>query len=525
MDTEYPPISSRTVESTRSSKLRLILLCASITANALCAGGVYSFPLISPALVKHMKLTQPQLTTIALAGMVGQYPFAAFVGKLLDRYGPRMCSLLAAILFSLGLGLFSLEVANTPDTISAPSSACFQRLSLYFGMAGLATVLSYFSIVFSSTTTFPKYMGIASGTSMALFGFSPLLLSVLASKFFTSPDPEEGLNVTNFLAFLAILSGFVHVFGAIVMNGRPRHLSTDSSSSTPEDRPVSPTSSCSDFEGDHEGRGPSSDLDPERQGLLIHRSPRKPPHEMTFHVVLQEPQHGSVADLLQDPHFWLLALVMALIVGSAEMVMANLGSIFLSLPSSSSSNSSPPSLIDVSTQVQVLSASNTLSRLLIGPVADFLSPVAAYLQNGIWSFPRKQHISRMVFLTGAAMLLAMTFFWSEVGIKTREGMWVMSVGVGVAYGATFTVCPGILSSIWGLPNLGRNFGIISYAPFVGTTLFSYLYAFVAEHQTAPNENACEGVKCWRTTFWISVLLMGTGMACSGVLWKRWKGRV
>ncbi|KAK7693640.1 hypothetical protein QCA50_003209 [Cerrena zonata] len=47
--------------------LRLVLVCCAIVGNALCAGGVYSFPLISPALVRHMKLTQPQLTTIALA--------------------------------------------------------------------------------------------------------------------------------------------------------------------------------------------------------------------------------------------------------------------------------------------------------------------------------------------------------------------------------------------------------------------------------------------------------------------------
>ncbi len=75
--------------------------------------------------------------------MVGQYPFAAFVGKLLDKYGPRMCSFLASLLFSLGLGLFSLEIANTPEDISVSSASSFRRLAVYFGMAGLATVLSY----------------------------------------------------------------------------------------------------------------------------------------------------------------------------------------------------------------------------------------------------------------------------------------------------------------------------------------------------------------------------------------------
>lgn len=36
-------------------------------STRICAGGVFCFPIISPALVAHLKLTQPQLTTIALA--------------------------------------------------------------------------------------------------------------------------------------------------------------------------------------------------------------------------------------------------------------------------------------------------------------------------------------------------------------------------------------------------------------------------------------------------------------------------
>ena len=35
----------------------------------LCAGGVLTFPLMSPALAERMKFTQPQLTTIVLASV------------------------------------------------------------------------------------------------------------------------------------------------------------------------------------------------------------------------------------------------------------------------------------------------------------------------------------------------------------------------------------------------------------------------------------------------------------------------
>ena len=66
-------------------RVKLTMTCISIAANAydflnpanslslltsgirLCAGGIFTFPLLSPALAEHLKLTQPQLTTIVLA--------------------------------------------------------------------------------------------------------------------------------------------------------------------------------------------------------------------------------------------------------------------------------------------------------------------------------------------------------------------------------------------------------------------------------------------------------------------------
>ena len=102
-----------------------------------------------------------------------------------------------------------------------------------------------------------------------------------------------------------------------------------------------------------------------------------------------------------------------------ETVMTNLGSMFLSLPPAS------PYPASIATQVQLLSLSNTATRLLVGPIADLLSPVAAYLSNGVWSFPRKQYISRIAFLVGGILLLTLTFAWLEMYVRTREALWVV----------------------------------------------------------------------------------------------------
>jgi hypothetical protein len=77
--------------------------------------------------------------------MVGQYPFAAIVGKVIDKYGPWACSLVASFLFSTGFGVFAAEISKTPDEIAAPSESSFRILSACFFLVGLATVSSYVS--------------------------------------------------------------------------------------------------------------------------------------------------------------------------------------------------------------------------------------------------------------------------------------------------------------------------------------------------------------------------------------------
>src|ERR1700683_3174816 len=88
-----------------------------------------------------------------------------------------------------------------------------------------------------------------------------------------------------------------------------------------------------------------------------------------------------------------------------------------------------------------------------------------------------------------------------------------------------TFRPSLLSSIWGLSNLGRNFGIITYAPFVGTPLFSYLYAFVSAGHAGDQGSVCKGVECWQLTFWVGFAGALGALCGSAMLWRQWKGRV
>ncbi|KAL4068132.1 major facilitator superfamily domain-containing protein [Scleroderma yunnanense] len=484
-------------------RIRLILACVSITANAICAGGVFCFPLMSPTLVSHLKLTQPQLTTIALAGMAGQYPVAALVGKVIDYYGPWACSLIAAGMLSTGFGLFAHEIAKTSDDILSSRASSYHRLTLYFFICALGTVSSYFSSIFAASKNFPNYIGIATGISTALFGLSPTFLTTIATRYFSRPDMS--LDITHFLQFLAYLCGFVHIFGAFTMHVLPPADQCTSSGreADPEDQPE-----------------PN-----ERTSLL----PNKTNSTATADVIPMGDEclrSQSAIDVLKDINFWVLAFIVFVILGSCEMIISNIGTIVLSLPAERSPTATIngiPSGVVTSAQVKTISLANTISRLVVGTLADFVSPVGSHHpSHGVF---RKHLVSRIAFLTFSSSVLVCTYLWMVVGIRSQGAISALSIGAGVAYGCTFTLLPSLVSAVWGIHNLGRNYGVLTYAPFLGTPVFSYLYAFVAAGHAPADGGVCTGVRCWRTTFEVSGFVAMVALIATLWLWKAWRGKV
>lgn len=142
-------------------------------------------------------------------------------------------------------------------------------------------------------------MGVASGISMSLFGLSPLFIAIIARSLFT--DSNTGLNVTRFFAFMAILTGTVHLLSALVfpspwIDVKPVVVAGDTEASEPA--------------GHQEDAVDDNAL--EEDPLL---APNKP--IVDLHVVtVPEPQVGSVLDLLKDPYFWVLAVSVSVVLGS-----------------------------------------------------------------------------------------------------------------------------------------------------------------------------------------------------------------
>lgn len=140
------------------------------------------------------------------------------------------------------------------------------------------------------------------------------------------------------------------------------------------------------------------------------------------------------------------------------MIISNIGTIVFSLYHESMSGiASLSSSIETvtTTQVRLLSISNTLSRLISGSLADFMSPLTSRIP-GDTPPSRKYRISRVALLSGTSLLLAGAFVYLELAIRTPDDLWILryaalglcvyillndlsSVATGVAYGTTFTI--------------------------------------------------------------------------------------
>jgi hypothetical protein len=127
---------------------------------------------------------------------------------------------------------------------------------------------------------------------MALFGLSPLFLSVLASSFFT--DPEKGLDVTRFLRLHAMVAGCIHLIGAITLR----------LPSVSEPKAMSPIDD------------PEQTTEPDERSALL---PGKPPSDV---ALVQVDEHNSAMDLLRDRNFWTLFLVSLVVLGSVGHLLA-----------------------------------------------------------------------------------------------------------------------------------------------------------------------------------------------------------
>ena len=109
------------------------------------------------------------------------------------------------------------------------------------------------------------------------------------------------------------------------------------------------------------------------------------------------------------------------------MVIGNIGTVVTSLVTVKKGNSQA-----VSNQVQLLSVCNTGARLLSGPLIDFLCPNPLVPSRG-------RTVSRFAFIAVATAIMTLCYGYMGFFAHSNDHTWILSGGVGIAYGIVWTV--------------------------------------------------------------------------------------
>ncbi|GAA5949705.1 hypothetical protein JCM21900_003262 [Sporobolomyces salmonicolor] len=528
---------------------------AAALANCLTAGAIFTFALWSPPLARALHLSSSQLNLLASSAILGEYATAAYWGSVADSYGPGIVSLAGGGLFGVGFGLlgWTCEVGVEMESQgkSLGKFTWVWMCAAYF-LAGCGTAASYFAAVISSTKSAPtRHSGLAIAVPCAVFGLSPLFLSSLASLFTAPTTPaspsnfsqdvqDEELDAGRWLLFLAAFLAIVNGLGGLLLKELPWNEVSEAGDGVGKVLPPGHDGRDSGFAGSSSSSMldssasavPSTELDieaTERTSLL--RSSSTPTHP-----------NQTLRDFVSTPTFWLFGAVIFLSTGPCEMFFASLGSVLESLLAVSTSTftmfspHAPTHALQLRKRhIALLSVANTLSRLIVGALSDYLAtPTRADNQTRPIL---KKRVSRLVFLLGACLALSIAYGWAGTGMTSERGLWVVTIVTGVSYGTLFTLCPAIVRSCWPVEHFGRNWGLLTWFSALGALLFTPLFGILRDLAASSSFTplftssnmaqgpACAGPACYRPVFLVCAVSAGLACGAIGLLRPRWGGLV
>ncbi|OCF41051.1 hypothetical protein I317_05162 [Kwoniella heveanensis CBS 569] len=560
-----PPDVSAILRSKRSLKSQILslelprplqigLTCFSISISALQANGVYCWGTYGPVVAKMLELDGTQAQTIVVGGILGVYLCAAPLGALTDKYGPRIGSFVSACLGLVGYQAFAFVLRSaTPDT-----PYVHLWLTAGYFLVGAATVGSYFACLTCSSLSFPSHPTLSLSLPLSMIGLSALVLSSFSSLRAFQASGSTDLDPAKFILFLGILSPCVNIFGSLFMKVIPQ----------PElfgeiKLPINDDEQADDYDDDDD------DVDvgemSESIGQLLRLDERTPMLIGGIEAAWEEVEameqgkdNWGVKELLQDYQgFWVFGILLALVIGPGEMVVASIGSIITSLLPPTSLRL--PAFVNIASidnplalrnkHVFLFSIFSTLSRLVTGILADYLAPPLQAKPNPAHRhdptapshlFVRKRQVrlSRSAFAALCAIVLGGLFAWCAGMLggegQGEKGLSILSGGVGAMYGAIFTLIPAIVSHHFGPTNFGLAWGMVSYFAALGSVVYSYLYAYLSvptssNHPGGHNDSSgrgssetCYGPQCFRLTFVVCGVSCVIGAVGLVVLGKRWK---
>ncbi|GAA5881119.1 hypothetical protein JCM3774_000879 [Rhodotorula dairenensis] len=175
------------------------LVLAAATVASLSCGLNYCFSAYAPQLATRLHLTSTQLNTVGAAGNLGVYLSSPFIGRIVDKNGPKPTLVFAAVALTSGY-LIIRAFYTTGDVdgdhrgwyaiAGVPGLVAAQLLTGMGSTAGLSSVGN------SVAKSFRKRRAAALSVVLSGFGLSAFLYSTLAS-ILLHPRTTPGRRIPN----------------------------------------------------------------------------------------------------------------------------------------------------------------------------------------------------------------------------------------------------------------------------------------------------------------------------------------
>ena len=219
--------------------------------------------------------------------------------------------------------------------------------------------------------------------------------------------------------------------------------------------------------------------------------------------------NGETRLFLSDHNMWLLALGFFLLTGPVETYINNFGTIINTLYPPPASI---PSSVSPANQITILAVASTISRFLAGFLSDLLAPsmmsTSQYFpassgdqrDNPFDTSTRPRFsISRLTLLLTTPILLVISYIILLAAVPHFPSIFpLVTALIGTVNGASFSLMPILISTVWGVANFGTNWGIVAMMPAAGATAWSIIYSVGYQAHAGP-DGLCFGAECWYGT--------------------------
>ncbi|EUC66581.1 MFS general substrate transporter [Rhizoctonia solani AG-3 Rhs1AP] len=514
-------------QAVSTSRRKLVVLVGSILV-ALGSGTNYVYSAYAPQLGAKLHLTHTQINIVGIAGNLGVYCSGPIWGKVVDARGPRIPLLVAFVLLAFGYGGIrafytgAISMSETSTSRFNGDVAALFFFSLCTGIAGNAGITSAMN---AAAKSFPdRLRATITGMVVSGFGLSAAFFSTTAHVLF--PGDTGAL-----LLILALCSSFVMLLGFFIVQPVP-HTSqqdlyqvlpaTESQLSVVEQwdtfSPVEPTyeqeaiahvqrTSRARDEARRSRSLVREDVPFLSDGVSSYRGRSRNAARLSLEMPawsengsqdrgrgrsvsmhrdfidatsnLKQPDgddldiHGSA--LFKTLDFWVVFGVLSLLAGTGLMYINNVGLIVQALLAAGNPEWDRADGGErQAAQVSIISLANAAGRLLIGFGAD----------HG----KNKYDAPRSYFLVVTA-IVAIASQVSLMYAEIPDHLWMTSGLLGLAYGATFGLCPVLTIEWFGIGHFSGNWGFVSLAPVLSGNIFNLIFGRNLDNRAAKSQPA------------------------------------